>query len=133
MRKTSRWQLRLLCKSHRLNERKTDMKKIILLSIALALTGCVTKNKQVLEKSTVFGFQAVSPGTSDSQIKIQIGLVRNEYWSNPTGTNKIYVGQYSSHVNANLTAIHQIADEDFSTLPQSVITDTNGVSSDVTQ
>lgn len=95
---------------------------------ALLLAGCVTTNKQVLEKSTLFGFRAKTPGPSSTAVEIDIGLVRNEYWSNPAGTNKVYAGPYSSHVNAKLSALSQTADEDFSTLPQKVSVDTNGVS-----
>ena len=106
-----------------------DLWKIIpLIAVAIAvagLSGCVTRDKQVHEKSTVFGFQAVSPGTSGGQIKIQIGLVRNDYFSNPTSTNQLYAKDWSSHVNAHLSAISQSAEEDYSTYPQSV-TFTNG-------
>lgn len=101
---------------------------ILLFGCVLALAGCVTQNKQVHEKSTVFGFQAVSPGPSGGQIKIQIGLVRNDYFSNPTSTNKLYAKDWSSHVNAHLSALSQQAEEDYSTLPETVSTDTNGVS-----
>lgn len=90
------------------------------LFLLIALSACVSKTSQMFDKSTVFGFQAVSPGPSGSNIKIQIGLVRNEYWSNPTSTNKIYAAQYSSHVDAKLSALSQSAKEDFSTLPQTV-------------
>ncbi len=103
-----------------------------MLILAVAAFGCVTQNKQVHEKSTVFGFQAVSPGTSGGQIKIQIGLVRNDYFSNPTSTNKLYAKDWSSHVNAHLSAISQQAEEDYSTLPEIVSTDTNGVTTSST-
>jgi len=107
---------------------------LFLLAGILCLTGCgALKQKQVLDKSTVFGLQAVTPGTSGSgQIKLQIGLVRNEYYSNPTSTNPIYAAPFSSHVNAKLSLINQSADEDFSTLPQAVVTDTNGNASAIT-
>lgn len=83
--------------------------------------GCANlKDKQVLEKSTVFGFQAKTPGGTAYETVIQIGLVRNEYWSNPTSTNKVYVGAYSSRVDAKLSALSQTAKEDFSTLPQAI-------------
>ena len=90
---------------------------LIATSIGLALlTGCVTQNKQVLEKSTVFGFQAKTPGTaSGTSILVQLGLVRNEYWSNPTSTNPVYVGPFSSQVYANLGLFSQTADESFAT------------------
>ena len=93
---------------------------IICLALLAGITGCVTQNKQVLEKSTVFGFQAKTPGGTGYSTTIQIGLVRSEYWSNPTSTNKVYAGGYSSHVEAKLSALSQSAKEDFSTLPQTV-------------
>ena len=91
--------------------------KLTLAFIAAALiAGCVTQNKQVLEKSTVFGFQAKTPGTSQgTSILIQLGLVRNEYWSNPTSTNAVYAGPFSSQVYANLGLFNQTADESFAT------------------
>jgi hypothetical protein len=83
-------------------------------------TGCVTKQDQVLEKSTVFGFQAKTPGGTGYSTTIQIGLVRNEFWKNPTSTNKIFAAQYSSHVDAKLSVVSQSAKEDYSTLSQTV-------------
>lgn len=105
----------------------------LLIGIAAAivlLTGCKS-SRQVIEKSTVFGFQAKSPGPSGTQICIQFGLVRNFYASNPTGTNPVYVAQFSSHVDADMTALHQNGKESISTLPQTItssVSDTNSVS-----
>ena len=100
------------------------MKKLLLFALCLcasvALTGCITRQDQVLEKSTVFGFQAKTPGGTGYSTTIQVGLVRNEFWKNPTSTNRIYAAQYSSHVDAKLSALSQSAKEDFSTLPQTV-------------
>jgi hypothetical protein len=88
-----------------------------LIVTVLVLTACAPlKNKQVLEKSTVLGFQAVSPGQADMQVKIQIGLVRNEYFSNPTSTNAVYAAPWASHVKADLKMTEQTADETFSTV-----------------
>ena len=98
------------------------MKKILLIGIAaIALsmvTGCVLNNKQVLEKSTVFGFQAKTPGTSSgTSILVQLGLVRNEYWSNPTSTNGVvYAAPFNSAVYANIGLFNQTADESIGTL-----------------
>ena len=107
--------------------------KMAVLAVALCgglfVTGCVTQNKQVLEKSTVFGFQAKTPGTaSGTSVIIQIGLVRSEYFSNPVSTNAIYAGQFSSHVIAKLSAVSQSANEDISTLQQAVTVNTNEAS-----
>ena len=106
------------------------MKKLITALTLAGLTiafgsGCVTQQKQVLEKSTVFGFQAKTPGGTGYSTTLQIGLVRNEYFSQPTSTNPIYAPQFSSHVNAKLSAMSQTAIEDFSTLQQEVVTSTN--------
>lgn len=95
------------------------MKKTFFACLALLFaTGCAKtlQNKQVLEKSTVFGFQAKTPGTAQgTSVTIQFGLVRNEYWSNPTSTNKVYAAAYSSHVDANLGLFNQRAKESFGT------------------
>ena len=99
---------------------KKTMTIIGLAALLAGMTGCVTRQDQVLEKSTVFGFQAKTPGGTGYSTTIQIGLVRNEFWVNPTSTNKIYAAQYSSHVDAKLSAISQSAKEDYSTLPQAV-------------
>lgn len=96
-------------------------------ALALSLTGCVVRDKQVLDKSTVFGLQAVSPGPSGGQVKIQIGLVRNLYWSNPTSTNEVHAAPYNSAVHARMGALRQDADEYFGTdsLPVEAYTGTN--------
>jgi len=87
----------------------------VLATVILA-TGCVTQGKQVMEKSTVFGFQAKTPGTSTgTSLLIQVGLVRNEYWSNPTSSNAVYAAPYNSAVHANLAPLNQTADENFGT------------------
>lgn len=104
---------------------RTKIKNLLLLAMigsSVTLGACVTQQKQVLEKSTVFGFQAVTPGGQGYSTKIQIGLVRNEYWSNPTGTNKIYAADYQSHVTAKLSAMNQSANETFGTfeLPDAI-------------
>ena len=112
------------------------MKKIIAIVaalVAITLTGCVTQNKQVHEKSTVFGFQATTPGPSGGQIKIQFGLVRNDWFSNPTSTNQLYAKDWSSHVSAHLSVASQGAEEDYSTYPQTVSTDTNGIATVTTK
>jgi hypothetical protein len=88
--------------------------------LTVFVTGCVHQSDQVLEKSTVFGFQAKTPGGQGYSTTIQIGLVRNEFWKNPTSTNLIYAAPYSSHVDAKLSALSQTAKEDFSTKPQTV-------------
>ena len=106
---------------------KIQIKLLMGLVLVTGMTGCVvTKTNQVLEKSTVFGFQAKTPGGTGYSTTIQIGLVRNEFWSNPTSSNMIYAAQYSSHVDAKLSAISQSAKEDYSTLPQ-VVNDNESV------
>lgn len=82
--------------------------------LALAVTGCV-QNKQILHKSTVFGFQATTPELSYGSVTVQFGLIRSEYWSNPTSTNPVYAGPFNSAVNADLNIIHQKATENFGT------------------
>ena len=104
---------------------KNNAKKIAAMLISAAIlagctSGCVSKTDQALEKSTLFGFRAKTPGPSSTSVEIDIGLVRNEFWKNPTSTNPIYAAQYSSHVDAKLSALSQSAKEDFSTLPQNV-------------
>jgi hypothetical protein len=106
------------------------MKKLMIVLIGTCLCGCVVHNAQIHDKSTVFGFQVVTPGTSGTQIKIQVGLVRNDLLINPTSTNgPITAAPWTSHVKANLSAIKQDVEEDTTTLPsQSVTTDTNSIS-----
>jgi hypothetical protein len=94
------------------------------------LTGCRSvRDRQVVEKSTVFGFQAKSPGPEGTQITIQFGLVRNFYLSNPTSTNAVHVAQFSTHVDADMTALHQNGKESMSTLPQAVSSSVSGSNS----
>jgi len=82
--------------------------KILLLAIPLVLTGCV--HKQVIAKSTVVGIQATVMGYG----QVQVGVCRNEYISNPTGTN-ITAAPLTTHVNASLNPINQTAVEDITT------------------
>ena len=96
--------------------------------IVTLCVGCKT-NRQVIEKSTVFGFQAKSPGPSGSQICIQFGLVRNFSVSNPTSTNEVYVAGFSSHVDADMTALHQNGKESMSSFPQQVESGTSETNS----
>lgn len=95
------------------------MKKNIIYSTLIVsiigLSGCVTANKQVLEKSTVFGFRAKTPGPSGTTLEIMFGLGRNEYFSNPTSTNPVYAGKWGSVVHANLGLFNQAADESYGT------------------
>ena len=95
----------------------------------LVIAGCTaTSNKQVLEKSTVFGFQAKTPGTAQgTSITVQLGLVRNEYFSNPTSTNALYASPFNSTVHANLAILNQTADENYGTyqLPTNAYTQPN--------
>lgn len=87
---------------------------LILMVVLAALSGCTaTKQKQVLEKSTVLGFQAKTPGSANTTLTLQFGLVRNLYWSNPTSTNPVYAAPFSNHVDAKLTATAQTGTEDF--------------------
>ena len=76
------------------------------------MTGCV-EHKQVLNKSTVFGLQATTPELGYGAISLQLGLIRNEYWSNPTSTNPVFAAPFNSHVNADIGLMHQNADENF--------------------
>lgn len=95
------------------------MKKTILASTIIAsafLSGCVV-HKQIITKSTVFGFQASTPMVgSAGAIAVQFGLIRSEYISNPTsiGTN-IFAAPLTSHVQANLNPLTQSATEDIGT------------------
>jgi len=91
------------------------MKKILIASFAaLVLTGCASK--QVLMKTTVFGFNAQTPSISGAgAIVVQIGLIRSEYISNPTGTNQEFAAPLTSHVQANLNPLTQSATEDIGT------------------
>lgn len=91
-----------------------------------SVTGCAGSkgNRQVIEKTTVFGFQAKTPGPESTQLVIQFGLVRNFYVSNPTSSNAVNVAGFSSHVDADLTALHQNSKESLSTLPLAVTTQT---------
>jgi len=83
-----------------------------LIAASVVMSGCVV-NKQVLNKSTVFGFQASTPELGYGAISVQLGLIRNEYWSNPTSTNAIYAPPFNSSVKADLHLTHQTADESF--------------------
>ena len=102
------------------------MKKILagcLIALVFGLVGCKTDltHKQVKFKETVFGFKAATPGPNGASIGITFGLIRTDYFSNPTSTNgPIYAGQFSSHVDAGLSASQQAATEDWSTLPMTV-------------
>ena len=116
---------------------KTYLRNLIFLFTLLAIacffafvtSGCVAvKDRQIVDKSTVFGFQAKSPGPEGTQIVIQFGLVRNLHVSNPVSTNPVHVAQFSSHVDADMTALHQNGKESISTLPQAItssVTDSN--------
>ena len=99
---------------------KTKIQFAILATAALLMAGCVSHSDQVLEKSTVFGFQAKTPGGTGYSTVIQFGLIRNEFWKNPTSTNQIFAAKYSSHVDGRLSVVSQTAKEDYSTLPQTV-------------
>jgi len=92
------------------------MKKIILIPIVcLLLTGCLA-DKQVLMKTTVFGFNAQTPAVAGAgAVVIQIGLIRSEYISNPTSTNEVHAAPLTSHVQANLNPLTQSATEDIGT------------------
>ena len=70
------------------------------------------RDDQVTEKETVFGFNTQTPGPSGSSIKLQIGLVRRTFAKNPVRTNSVSAAPMFSRVHADLTAAHQIADED---------------------
>jgi len=98
-------------------------------SFALLASGCVTKNKQVLIKSTTFGFKADVPVTTGgSTIGIMLGLQRAEYFSNPTSTNGTETAApFNSTVHANIAALNQTADENFGTyqLPDAAYTQPN--------
>lgn len=98
----------------------------IIVLIVMCCTGCAgsKSNRQVIEKTTVFGFQAKTPGPEGTQLVIQFGLVRNFYVSNPTSSNAVNVAGFSSHVDADLTAMHQNSKESLSTLPLAVTTQT---------
>ena len=110
------------------------MKKLFyLLSVtacALVISGCASADHQQLVKSTVFGFQAKSPGTAaNTSVVIQFGLIRSEFLDNPTSTNgPVFAAQFSSHVDAHMSALSQTANESFSTLPQAFNQSTNGES-----
>lgn len=90
------------------------MKLILIPILAFALCGCVTKNKQVIAKQTIFGLQVSESPTGGLYPSIQVGLVRNEYISNPTGTN-ISAAPLSTHVDASISPLKQTAVEDIST------------------
>lgn len=86
-------------------------------------TGCVAmKENQQLWKTTIFGFQAKTPGTaSGTAIVVQLGLARNEYISNPVriGSNGVPVAApFTSHVDANVGLFNQRAVENISTMPE---------------
>ncbi len=92
------------------------MKKILLIiTLAILIAGCTT-NKQIIAKSTVFGFQASTPAVAGTgAMLIQIGLVRSEYVSNPTSTTNVYAAPLTTHVQANLNPLTQSATEDIGT------------------
>lgn len=110
---------------------------LMLTAIALIIgcNGCVIKGQQTLIKSTVFGFNAQTPGASSgAAIVVQLGLVRNEFWSNPTSTNTLSAAPYNSAVYANLSPINQTADEFFGTyqLPGAAYAQPSTVSPSIT-
>ena len=80
--------------------------------IAVLLSGCL--HKQVICKSTVLGIQAQIAGYGS----VQIGLCRNQYVSNPTGTNQIHAAPLRSDVTANIPALSQMATEHINALTQ---------------
>jgi len=96
-------------------------KSVIILSALtigclLSFTGCKLEHKQVITKSTVFGFQATTPSIGSSgAVSVQIGLIRSEYISNPTATNTVYAAPLQTHVTASLNPLTQSANEDIST------------------
>jgi len=93
------------------------MKKLILIPLScLLLTGCLA-DKQVLMKTTVFGFNAQTPALAGAgAVVVQIGLIRSEYISNPTSkATNIYAAPLTSHVQANLNPLTQSATEDIGT------------------
>ncbi len=95
--------------------------RFALLAIGLlALPACKTNltQKQVMDTTTIFGLEVAAASTGTMTPAIRFGLVRHKYFSNPTGTgtNEVHAAPFSSHVVANLSAIRQTADEDFSTL-----------------
>jgi hypothetical protein len=79
--------------------------------------GCVTRHKQVLYKSTVFGLQiSASPNQGMAGIipNMQFGLIRNSYLSNPTDTNPVYAAPITSDVDATVGLLKQAAVENIS-------------------
>ena len=86
---------------------------VVVALMIMLLTGCA--NKQVLNKQTIFGFQAHTPGPNGSTFAVQLGLIRNEYFSNPTTTNPIYAAPFNSAVQANVAAFNQSGNESFGT------------------
>ncbi len=98
---------------------------LIAIIIAGFIAGCSTKGNQVLDKTTIFGMQVKTPGSqSIGALVLQIGLVRNEYFSNPAEVSNgvVTVAPFNSTVHANLAAFNQTADESFGTfqLPTNV-------------
>lgn len=82
------------------------MKYALLFGLTL-LVGCAVSHKQVVVKSTVFGFQVGASPSGGPIPVIQFGLVRNEYLSNPTSTNQLDSAPLDSYVDAEMSAGRQ--------------------------
>ena len=95
------------------NFMKKTLTVIMLAIVSLAFAGCTTEHKQVLRKTTIFGFQATTPELGYGAVNVQFGLIRSEYWSNPTSTNTVYAAPFNSAVKADLNVLTQHADETF--------------------
>jgi len=92
------------------------MKPLLLSLILLPLVGCAhLENKQVHHKTTIFGFQATTPELGYGALTLQFGLIRDDYFSNPTSTNRLYYAPWHSNVDAHLNAIRQSAVENYGT------------------
>ena len=90
-------------------------------ALVVISTGCnITselKGKVVYHKSTCFGFRVTTSAPNSPTPNIELGLLRDEYLSIPTGTNVVYAAPFGTVVRADLSAAHQNADENISTLP----------------
>lgn len=90
---------------------------LTLLAIALLFSGCLVQRKnQVLIKTTVFGMQiGASPGGGMIP-NVQLGLVRNEYVSNPTSSNALYAAPFTATSSGDLSPLKQTASETITSL-----------------
>jgi tetrahydromethanopterin S-methyltransferase subunit C len=93
--------------------------------------------KAVVIKRSIFGLE-LAPGIGGSSASsimpsMGIGLIRTELVTIPKCKSGETMPEFSNHVKAHFSFVSQDAEEDFSTLKQSVSTDTNQVTTVNTQ